>query len=105
MRCSCYEIGGDVFSLAELETYVLRGNMSRAIGAKSPFVVAPKGSREHKMYALEHSDARLNLILVRSMKTVFACLFIKNYPINLRHKESRFTCRLSLGPGAQARNS
>jgi len=64
MRCSCYEIGGEVFSLAEIESMVLRGNTSRAVHPKAPFVVAPKESRALIHYALEASDARINFLLV-----------------------------------------
>ena len=73
MRCSCYEIGGDVFSLAEIESMVLRGNMSRAENPKVPFVVAPKESRAHIYYALEAADARINFVLVRTPHNIFCC--------------------------------
>lgn len=42
MLTSCYEIGGDVFSLAELYSCVIRGNMPRPITAKPPYIEAPK---------------------------------------------------------------
>lgn len=62
-RCSCYEIGEDVFSLAELESCVIRGNTGRPSYIKPPFVDAPKKSR-HLMYALSATDSRINFILV-----------------------------------------
>ena len=62
-RTSCYEIGGDVFSLAELECYVLRGNMGNASNARPPYVLAPKASRGYLVYALGCTDPRLNFAL------------------------------------------
>lgn len=64
-RCSCYEVGGDVFSLAELECSVIRGNMSRPSHIKLPFVDAAKMSRPYRMmYGLGATDHRVNFILV-----------------------------------------
>jgi len=63
MRTNCYEIGGDVFSLAELQMRVIRGNMSKAIHPRSPFVQAPKKSRAHLAYALGEADPRINFAL------------------------------------------
>jgi hypothetical protein len=63
LRCSSYEIGGDVFSLAEIESLVLRGNLSRAVNPKPPFVVAPKQSRLGAIQSLAQVDARINFIL------------------------------------------
>mmetsp|Transcript_20747 Transcript_20747/g.30364 ORF Transcript_20747/g.30364 Transcript_20747/m.30364 type:complete len:82 (+) Transcript_20747:2515-2760(+) len=65
MRCSCYEIGGDVFSLAELQCCIIRGKMSPAVSAKPPYVEEPKGSQGHRFYALGIADTRTNFILVR----------------------------------------
>ncbi len=72
-RCSCYEIGEDVFSLAELECCVIRGNTSRPSHIKPPFVDAPKTSRHYRMYGLSATDFRINFILV---STISVCLFI-----------------------------
>lgn len=63
MRTNCYEIGGDVFSLAELNVRVIRGNMSKAIHPRSPFVQAPRKSRAHLAYALGEADPRINFVL------------------------------------------
>ena len=79
MRCSCYEIGGDVFSLAELECIVIRGKMSQGINTKPPFVEPPKASGAYSSYALSFIDPRVNFILVSSMVamiSIFAELII-----------------------------
>ena len=65
MRTNCYEIGGDVFSLAELQIRVIRGTMSKAIHPRSPFIQAPRKSRAHLAYALGEADPRINFVLVR----------------------------------------
>lgn len=63
-RCSCYEIGNDVFSLAELECCVIRGKTSRPSHAKPPFVSEPKHSRPYReIYGLDATDFRMNFIL------------------------------------------
>jgi hypothetical protein len=67
MRTSCYEIGGDVFSLAELYCCVLRGKMSKPIAPKPPYIEAPKKSKAYSYYALEYNDPRLNFVLVSNM--------------------------------------
>ena len=64
MRTMCYEIGGDVFSLAEINTHVLRGKMSKPINPKAPYIEAPKKSSSYKHYALSYTDPRVNFILV-----------------------------------------
>ena len=64
MLSHCYEIGQDVFSLAELESCVIRGNMSKPVYSKPPFVTAPSQSREHLIYALGAVDPRINFLLV-----------------------------------------
>jgi len=63
MRTHCYEIGGDVFSLAELESCVIRGNMSQAYYPKPPYVRAPKKSRGHLAYSLDFVDPRIMFVL------------------------------------------
>jgi hypothetical protein len=75
MRTHCYEIGGDVFSLAELECCVIRGSMTKPTYYKAPFVREPKKSRTHYMYALEIVDPRINFVLVRTC-TIFLALYI-----------------------------
>jgi hypothetical protein len=67
MRCSSYEIGGDVFSLAEIESIVLRGNLSRAVNPKAPFVAAPRESYFCTRYSLTIVDARINFLLVSAL--------------------------------------
>jgi len=62
-RCSCYEIGGDVFSLAELECCIIRGRMSAPVNARSPYVDAPKSSAGYRFYALRTVDPRINFVL------------------------------------------
>ena len=52
-RVSCYEIGNDVFSLAELECCLLRGRMNRPTNPRSPYIEAPKASQTaYRHYAL-----------------------------------------------------
>ena len=76
-RCSCYEIGEDVFSLAELECCVIRGNTSRPSHIKPPFADAPKTSRPYRMYGISATDFRINFILVRTTSCfLFVCLFV-----------------------------
>ncbi|KAL7550235.1 hypothetical protein ACHAWF_013474 [Thalassiosira exigua] len=63
-RCSSYEIGGDVFSLAELECCVIRGKTNRPTNVKPPFVDIAKKSRPYRaMYSLGATDHRVNFIL------------------------------------------
>jgi hypothetical protein len=64
MRMSCYEIGGDVFSLAELYCCVLRGKMSKPLNPKPPYIEAPKKSIAYRFYALDYKDPRVNFVLV-----------------------------------------
>lgn len=63
MRTTCYEIGGDVFSLAELNNCVIRGNLSRAVSPKPPYIDAPRKSNAYRFYALERVDTRINFVL------------------------------------------
>ena len=51
-RCSCYEIGDDVFSLSELECLVIRGKLGRPAHARPPLVESPKKSRPYLMYGM-----------------------------------------------------
>ena len=64
MRASCYEIGGDVFSLAEIQSCIIRGNMSRPVSPKPPYVDISKKSNAYRFYALKYTDARVNFVLV-----------------------------------------
>jgi Protein of unknown function, DUF547 len=63
MRTACYEIGDDVFSLAELYCCVLRGKMSKPLNPKPPYIEAPKKSQSYRHYALECRDPRVNFVL------------------------------------------
>lgn len=63
MRTSCYEIGGDVFSLAELHNCVICGKMSKLINPKPPYIDAPRKSNAYKYYALEYTDVRVHFVL------------------------------------------
>jgi hypothetical protein len=63
MRTSCYEIGGDVFSLAELSCCVIRGKMSKPTSPKPPYIDAPKKSNAYRYYALDYADARVHFVL------------------------------------------
>lgn len=71
MKTNCYEIGGDVFSLVELECCVIRGSMSSPINPRPPFAKASKRSLGHRVYALRFIDARINFILVSSIHRFF----------------------------------
>jgi hypothetical protein len=63
MRTSCYEIGGEVFSLAELHSCVIRGNMTRPLTTKPPAVDVPKKSNSYRFYALGYTNPRVNFVL------------------------------------------
>jgi hypothetical protein len=63
MRTSCYEIGGDVFSLAELQFCVIRGKMSKPVAPKPPYIEPPKKSNAHRYYALGYTDCRVHFLL------------------------------------------
>ena len=63
MQTSCYEVGGDVFSLAELYSCVIRGNMSRPISLKPPYIEAPKKSFAYSFYALTYTNPNTNFLL------------------------------------------
>ncbi|KAI2502256.1 hypothetical protein MHU86_12228 [Fragilaria crotonensis] len=62
-RTSCYEIGGDVFSLAELYHCVLRGNMSKPVSPKHPYIDIPRKSSAYSIYALTYTDPRIIFML------------------------------------------
>eukprot|EP00977_Amphora_coffeiformis_P008303 scaffold1878_cov170-Amphora_coffeaeformis.AAC.16 len=63
MRSACYEIGGDVFSLAELLYCVVRGGLSKASHPKPPYIDVPKKSAAFRYYALGFTSARANFVL------------------------------------------
>lgn len=54
-----------MFSLAEIESIILRGNLSSAVNVKAPFVVASKEARAVPHFSLTMVDARINFLLVR----------------------------------------
>lgn len=56
MQTSCYEIGGDVFSLAEIYSCIIRGNMTRPIGPRPPYIDVSKKSNAYRHYALSHTS-------------------------------------------------
>ena len=64
MRTSCYEIGGDVFSLAEIHSCIIRGKMSKPVNPKPPYFEAPKKSSAYRFYALDYTDPRVSFVLV-----------------------------------------
>ncbi|KAL7569447.1 hypothetical protein ACA910_009630 [Epithemia clementina (nom. ined.)] len=63
MRTNCYEIGGDVFSLAELYLCVIRGRMSRPVAPKAPFFDVPKKSQAFRYYAVGFTSPLVNFVL------------------------------------------
>jgi hypothetical protein len=63
MRTTCYEIGGDVFSLAELQQYLIRAGMSKATNARPPYIEAPKKSASYEYYALGYTSSRVHFLL------------------------------------------
>ena len=63
MKTCCYEIGGDVFSLVELSACIIRGNMAAPIGAKPPYIDAPKKSSSYRRFALKAYSPILNFVL------------------------------------------
>jgi len=58
-----YEIGGDVFSLAEIEYCVIRGKLSRPRSVPRYWAAPPTLEDDHYRYALETSDNRINFAL------------------------------------------
>lgn len=63
MRTSCYEIGGDVFSLAEFHCCIIRGHMSRPIVPKAPYIDVSKKSDAYRHFALAFSSPCVNFLL------------------------------------------
>ena len=63
MRCVCYEIGSDVFSLTELEHCVIRGKLSPPSSNRNIFVEPAKSSEGFRKYSLACVDARINFVL------------------------------------------
>lgn len=60
---SCYEIGGEVFSLAEIEQCVLRGKLSKPKPMTKQDPILVSGSEDHSSYALSGIDLRINFLL------------------------------------------
>ena len=67
MRTHCYEIGGDVFSLAELEACVIRGNLPKPYYPKPPYVQPHRSSAAYFVYALDYLDPRVMFVLNRGI--------------------------------------
>ena len=63
MRTSCYEIAGDVFSLAEISSCIIRGGLSRPNVPKAPYVEAPKKSNAYYLYALQNVGPIIHFVL------------------------------------------
>jgi len=63
MRTTCYEVGGDVFSLAELQCCVIRGRLSRPLLKKPPAVDVQKKSDTYRFYALDYATPIVNFLL------------------------------------------
>ena len=64
MRTTCYEIGGDVFSLAELQCCVIRGRTSRPSPAKPPYIDCRGGkSGAFRYYSLGFTSPRVNFLV------------------------------------------
>ena len=95
MRCSCYEIGGDVFSLAELECRVLRGNTSPPSQIKPPYVEAPKKSKFYLDYALEFVDPKINFVINNAISPSNPTTIPIYTPLYLE-KQMIHVCRLNL---------
>lgn len=58
-----YEIGDDVFSLAELEHCVLRGKLCKPRAMPRNFAQVPPFTDDHYAYALGGTDQRLNFLI------------------------------------------
>ena len=63
MRTCCYEIGEDVYSLAELNSCIIRGHMSRPTISKPPYIEAPRRSASYRSLALRTTTPHLNFLL------------------------------------------
>jgi hypothetical protein len=64
MRTSCYEIGGDIFSLAEMHCCIIRGKMTRPVAPKPPYIDISKKSNAYRHYALSYtSPSAINFLL------------------------------------------
>jgi hypothetical protein len=63
MRTSCYEIGGDIFSLAELSNCIIRGNMCKPNPPKAPYTDAPKKSNSYRCFALPSYSPNVNFLV------------------------------------------
>lgn len=88
MRRYCYEIDGDVFSIAEIEC-IIRNSMSSVASSKnSPFGILPSKhlqQRYRSAYGLFINDARLNFALNNGMVPNPSSIIIFN-PSRLDHQ-------------------
>jgi Protein of unknown function, DUF547/Protein of unknown function (DUF1769) len=92
-RTSCYEIGGDVFSLAELYHCVIRGNMSKPNSPKNPYLEIPRKSLSYCMYGLTFTEPRISFVLSTgdvSCPQEVAVLYSDNFDVLVQHISSRF---------------
>jgi len=80
MRASCYEIGGDVFSLAEIQGCIIRGSMSRPVSPRPPYVDVPKKSNAYRFYALKYADPRVSFIVVSAQSPREYCKTLWGIP-------------------------
>jgi hypothetical protein len=69
----CYEIGNDVFSLAELEHCVICGKLERPTHVPRNFTPPPPLNDDHYAYALQNTDCRARFIL--------NCCSLSNLPL------------------------
>jgi Protein of unknown function (DUF1769)/Protein of unknown function, DUF547 len=76
MRTSCYELGGEVFSLSELYSFVLRGKTSRPTSSKPPYINAPKKSSAYRYYSLQYTNPSINFLL-----STADCSFPREVPV------------------------
>ena len=58
-----YEIGGDVFSLAELEHCVICGKLNRPATMPRNYCAPPPPTDDHYAYALYLSDRRTRFVV------------------------------------------
>lgn len=59
-----YEVGGDVFSLTEMEHCVIRGRLSRPRTLPRHTAAPPSSDDDHYRYALSRVDFRVNFALI-----------------------------------------
>lgn len=97
MRCYCYEIDGDVFSIAEIEC-IIRHSMSNVVNSKNtPFGILPSKllqQRYRSAYGLSINDARVNFALNNGMLPNPSSVVVFN-PLRLDH-QLNIACELFL---------